>query len=402
MASVELRQIGKAFGANPVLQDVDLDVQDGEFLTVVGPSGCGKSTLIRIIAGLESQDSGSVRIGGAAVDHLRSYERKVAMVFQNYALYPHMAVFQNMATPLIMARLGTASRLPLIRLLSMQRRRILRQIADEVCSVAAQLQIEALLGRRPGQLSGGQRQRVALGRAMVRHPAVFLMDEPLSNLDAKLRVHMRAELMELHRRLGITFIYVTHDQTEAMTMSDRVAMMNAGRILQVAKPSELYDRPKNRGVAEFIGSPAINVFPGIVGGDGRIRVLSNDLPLSVDLPAETRVDIGLRPESLVLGSDMAAPGGVVLSARLHMRENLGSEQILHFRVAGQEELTAVCRVGKSIAEAFDSDGYVPLHFVAQDCHVFGPDGARLTFRHATAARTDVEDCAGSARGLEPT
>jgi multiple sugar transport system ATP-binding protein len=299
-------------------------------------------------------------------------------------------------------RLGTASRLPLIRLLSMQRRRILRQIADEVCSVAAQLQIEALLGRRPGQLSGGQRQRVALGRAMVRHPAVFLMDEPLSNLDAKLRVHMRAELMELHRRLGITFIYVTHDQTEAMTMSDRVAMMNAGRILQVAKPSELYDRPKNRGVAEFIGSPAINVFPGIVGGDGRIRVLSNDLPLSVDLPAGTRVDIGLRPESLVLGSDMAAPGGVVLSARLHMRENLGSEQILHFRVAGQEELTAVCRVGKSIAEAFDSDGYVPLHFVAQDCHVFGPDGARLTFRHATAARTDVEDCAGSARGLEPT
>jgi multiple sugar transport system ATP-binding protein len=400
MASIELRQISKAFGANPVLQDIDLDVQDGEFLTVVGPSGCGKSTLIRIIAGLESQDSGSVRIAGATVDHLRSYERKVAMVFQNYALYPHMTVFQNMATPLIMARLGMASRLPIIRLLSMQRRRILREINDEVRSVAAQLQIETLLGRRPGQLSGGQRQRVALGRAMVRHPAVFLMDEPLSNLDAKLRVHMRAELMELHRRLGITFIYVTHDQTEAMTMSDRVAMMNAGRILQVAKPSELYDRQTNRGVAEFIGSPAINVFPGIIGGDGRIRVLGNDLPLSVDLPAGTRVDIGLRAESLVLSS-AAAPGGGVLKARLHMRENLGSEQILHFRLAGQEDVTAICRVGKSIAEAFDPDGHVGLYFVAQDCHVFGPDGTRLPFRHITAGRANVEDCAGSAREPGP-
>src|SRR5947208_5975678 len=255
MASVELKSISKSFGAAPILSGIDLDVADGEFLTRVGASGCGKSTLIPIIAGLEPQSSGSVLINGAAVDHLRPHERRVAMVFQSYALYPHMRVFANIGLPLMMSRLNLFERLPLLRMLSTRRRRIMADIEREVRAVAAQLQIDALLERRPSQLSGGQRQRVALGRAMVRHPAVFLMDEPLSNLDAKLRVHMRSELAELHDRLGTTFIYVTHDQVEAMTMADRVAMMDAGRILQIGKPGELYANPANVKVAQFIGSP---------------------------------------------------------------------------------------------------------------------------------------------------
>ncbi|WP_191059782.1 ABC transporter ATP-binding protein, partial [Geminicoccus harenae] len=201
MAQLDLRGISKSFGDTAVLRDIDLSIADGEFLTLVGPSGCGKSTLIRIIAGLEPQTAGSIAVDGAPIDHLRPHERRVAMVFQSYALYPHMTVFQNLALPLTMARLTMAERLPLLRLLSPRRRRIMAGIGQEVGAVAEQLQIDRLLDRRPAQLSGGQRQRVALGRAMVRHPAVFLMDEPLSNLDAKLRVHMRSELADLHARL---------------------------------------------------------------------------------------------------------------------------------------------------------------------------------------------------------
>src|SRR3982751_3180697 len=253
MAGLSLRGITKSFGTTPVLGGVDLDIADGEFLTLVGPSGCGKSTLLRIIAGLERQDAGTVSIGGVPVDHLRPHERRVAMVFQNYALYPHMSVFENIALPLTMSRLNVFERIPLLRLLSPRRRRVMQQITGEVQAVAGQLRIESYFARRPGQLSGGQRQRVALGRAMVRNPDVFLMDEPLSNLDAKLRVHMRTELAELHSRLQSTFIYVTHDQVEAMTMSDRVAMMDAGRILQLGTPSELYARPANLKGAQFLG-----------------------------------------------------------------------------------------------------------------------------------------------------
>src|SRR5690349_22256602 len=270
MASVTLRSISKSFESTPVLSNIDLDVADGEFLTLVGASGCGKSTLIRIIAGLEPQSSGSVEIGGVPVDHLRPHERKVAMVFQSYALYPHMRVFANVALPLVMSRLALFERLPVVRWFSTRRKRVMSEITNEVRAVARQLQIEPLLDRRPAQLSGGQRQRVALGRPMVRHPAAFLMDEPLSNLDAKLRVHMRSELAELHERLGVTFIYVTHDQIEAMTMSDRVAMMDNGRILQLGRPDDLYARPANIKVAQFIGTPAINLLPARSSANGSV------------------------------------------------------------------------------------------------------------------------------------
>ena len=265
MASVTLNRVSKAFGDVPVLNDIDLDIADGEFLTLVGPSGCGKSTLLRIIAGLETQDDGTVSIGGAAVDHLRPHERRVAMVFQNYALYPHMTVFDNIALPLTMARLNLFERLPFVKHLSTRRRRIMAEIGRDVRNVAEQLRIEGYFDRRPAQLSGGQRQRVALGRAMVRHPQAFLMDEPLSNLDAKLRVHMRGELTELQARLGVTMIYVTHDQIEAMTMADRLAVMDQGNILQLGAPNEVYERPTSTTVAQFIGSPAINLLPVACG-----------------------------------------------------------------------------------------------------------------------------------------
>jgi multiple sugar transport system ATP-binding protein len=251
---------------------VSLEVGPREFLTLLGPSGCGKSTLLRIIAGLEQADDGSIALGGQAVDGLLPRERDVAMVFQSYALYPYMTVAENIGLPLLMRRTQPWQRLPLMRRLHPGARAASGTIAHDVRRAAEALQIESFLDRKPAQLSGGQRQRVALARAMVRDPRVFLMDEPLSNLDAKLRVTARAEIAELHRRAGVAFMYVTHDQAEAMTMSDRVALMMNGEILQVAPPAEIYDRPAELRVAEFVGSPKINVLPGTVRADGGIDV----------------------------------------------------------------------------------------------------------------------------------
>jgi multiple sugar transport system ATP-binding protein len=329
MSNLELSGISKTFGATRVLQDVSLSVRDGEFLTLVGASGCGKSTVLRVIAGLEPQDAGTVQIGGRAVDHLRPKQRNVAMVFQSYALYPHMSVADNMAMPLVMQRLNLAERLPLLGRLMPRRGRMMAEIAAEVATVARQLQIEALLGRKPAQLSGGQRQRVALGRAMVRHPDVFLMDEPLSNLDAKLRVHMRSELTELHRRLGVTFVYVTHDQVEAMTMSDRVALMDEGRIVQLGTPSELYHNPTDLRVARFIGSPQINILSGTTTADG-IAVADALLPVHVATPRGQVLSVGLRPEALSLEPVAGRPQ---VTAKLAHVENLGAEVFLHFVLA---------------------------------------------------------------------
>jgi multiple sugar transport system ATP-binding protein len=375
VAALTLKGITKGFGATPVLRDIDLDVDDGEFLTLVGPSGCGKSTLLRIIAGLERQDAGTVAIGGRGVDHLRAHERKVAMVFQNYALYPHMSVFDNIALPLTMSRLNVFERIPLLRLLSSRRRAVMSRITDEVKAVAEQLRIESFVARRPGQLSGGQRQRVALGRAMVRDPDVFLMDEPLSNLDAKLRVHMRSELAELHARLGVTMVYVTHDQVEAMTMADRLAVMDHGVILQLGTPSEVYDRPASVTVAQFIGSPGINLLRARVGDDGNVELMGSSMPVRVPAPSGASLTIGVRPEALRME---ARPGDCLLACRFRRRENLGSESILHFELIGPEAVSVLCKVGHEQHQWTNpSDGPTMLALSPESCHFFDEGGRRL-------------------------
>ena len=306
-AGISLDGVTKSFGAVEVLRDVSLDIADGEFLTLLGPSGCGKSTLLRIIAGLERNDSGAISIGGRRVDGLRARDRDIAMVFQSYALYPHMTVAGNIGLPLAMRRMNAWQRLPFIGRFLPGTRAARAGIAREVADVAQSLDIGQLLDRKPGQLSGGQKQRVAQGRAMVRHPAAFLLDEPLSNLDAKLRVQMRAELTELQRRLGVTMIYVTHDQAEAMTMSDRVAVMLAGKLQQVAPPRKLYDDPETLAVAEFVGSPKINVIP-VDGGFQAVR-----------------------PEAMEL---VAADAAGAMAGRIRLVEHMGSESLVHVEVPG--------------------------------------------------------------------
>jgi multiple sugar transport system ATP-binding protein len=375
-ASLVLRGIVKHFGTTRVLDGVDLDIRPGEFLTLVGPSGCGKSTLLRVIAGLETQDAGSVAIAGRSVDALPPSERDVAMVFQSYALYPHMSVGANIASPLELRRLSLAERLPVLRWLSPRRPRVMREIMAEVRTMAAQLQLDGLLDRRPAQLSGGQRQRVALGRAMVRRPAAFLMDEPLSNLDAKLRVHMRTELAELHARLDATFVYVTHDQVEAMTMSDRVALMDRGRILQLGTPAELYDTPADVAVARFIGSPPINLVETIAGEDGAIRLAG----MVLRAPGPGRCTVGLRPEAL----RVAPPAPGLLAARLRRAENLGAEWLLHadsadgtplsIRMTAAEHAAAAALIGDTLHLAAERSG----------THLFAADGRRVAAEAAVA------------------
>ena len=376
---VRLLGIAKSFGATRVMAGLDLVVREGEFLTLLGPSGCGKSTLLRIIAGLERQDRGTVAIAGRPVDHLPPAERDVAMVFQSYALYPHMTVAGNLATPLEMRRLTLLERLPVIRHLSPRRRRVMRGIMAEVRAVAEALRIEALLDRKPAQLSGGQRQRVALGRAMVRHPAVFLMDEPLSNLDAALRVEVRHELSDLHARLGTTFIYVTHDQVEAMTMSSRIALMDQGRILQLGTPDELYHRPASLAVARFIGSPSLTVLETVADGGGGIRLGALRLPFGHRFAAGTRLALGIRPEAFALPLGPEADGPA-FSARLVRAENLGAEWHLHVRLDLPGEPSAIVRLTAAEHEAARACGLMedPLTLVlrARGVHLFGPDGSR--------------------------
>jgi len=316
MAAVELRRVNKTFGEVSVLRDMDLKVKDGEFVVLVGPSGCGKSTTLRIIAGLEMAHRGDVFIGDRRVNELPPKDRDVAVVFQNYALYPHMTVFNNMAFGLRMRGVGIDT------------------IRSSVRETARMLEIEQLLDRRPKELSGGQRQRVALGRAVVRAPAAFLFDEPLSNLDAKLRVQMRAEIKSLHSRLGTTMIYVTHDQVEAMTMGDTIVVLNDGRIMQADTALDLYARPANRFVAGFIGSPSMCFFDGIALGDGRIQLGQNALEIPVqprlkDSAAGRTVVVGLRPEHMRLG----AAGPSALSGSVEMIENMGSDSFVYASTA---------------------------------------------------------------------
>ncbi|MDF2116054.1 ABC transporter ATP-binding protein [Roseiarcaceae bacterium H3SJ34-1] len=383
MAGVGIEAISKSYGGIPVLRGVSLDVRDGEFLTLLGPSGCGKSTLLRIIAGLEIQDGGEIAIGGRPVDGARPKRRDVAMVFQSYALYPHMTVAANMALPLRMRRLSRWQRLPLIGPLLPGARAATARIEEEVRRTAAALEIGHVLERRPGQLSGGQRQRVAVGRAMVRQPAVFLMDEPLSNLDAKLRVTMRAEIKELHRRLGTTFIYVTHDQAEAMTLSDRVAVMLGGELLQVAAPQEIYADPADRRVAEFIGSPRINLIPAKVRDAGAVEIAGERIAVATGLPAGSQVTLGIRPEALF----PAMPDERGFHGHVRLVEHLGSDLYVHLDAAGMAEpLIARLRAERAPDLAIG----MPLRLTARTGHIllFDADGRRLR-SNASAGSSDI-------------
>ena len=332
MATVTIRDLHKRYAEGfHAVRGISLDIADGEFLVLVGPSGCGKSTTLRMVAGLEEVTGGEIRIGDRVVNDVAPGDRDIAMVFQNYALYPHLSVRENMAFGLKMRGTPAAE--------------IDRRVAD----AAAALSIEHLLARRPRELSGGQRQRVAVGRAIVREPEVFLFDEPLSNLDAKLRVQMRAELARLHRRLGTTVIYVTHDQVEAMTLGDRIVLMNHGVIQQIDAPLAIYRRPANRFVASFIGSPTMNFFPGairdgafVVDGDAARLPLGDDgsglgSGQSAALLPQGPAVLGIRPEDLVVTGD-AVP---FTTAVIEVAEQMGHETLAHVSVGGSSHVVRV-------------------------------------------------------------
>ena len=347
MADVNIRGLTKVYPNGVVaVRDVSLDVADGEFLVLVGPSGCGKSTLLRMLAGLEDVSAGELFIGGKDLTDAQPRERDIAMVFQSYALYPHMTVRRNIGYPLKLAGVPAS------------------EIDERVNAAARTLQLEAVLDRKPGQLSGGQRQRVAMGRAIVRKPAAFLMDEPLSNLDAKLRVQMRAEIAHLQREFDTTTVYVTHDQVEAMTMGDRVAVLNAGRIEQCDTPRRLYDRPANLFVAAFIGSPSMNLFTATIrGGEGGFAAEAGGLTIPLDASSWTPalgdwvgrdVTVGVRAEAIAESTRGAGSGDV--SARVDFIEELGAEMIVHTSVA---RLSASDEIVSAVAAASDDRAVVP-------------------------------------------
>jgi multiple sugar transport system ATP-binding protein len=348
MASVRIRGVAKRFDSVVVMQDIDLDVADGEFIVLVGASGCGKSTLLRVIAGLEATTAGDIEIGGRRVNDLEPRDRDVAMVFQSYALYPHLDVRENMSFSLRL------------------RKRSNDEIADKVNGTASTLALEALLDRRPRALSGGQRQRVAMGRAIVRHPQLFLFDEPLSNLDAKLRVAMRTEIRALHQRLHATSIYVTHDQVEAMTMADRMVVMNAGRIEQIGRPLDVYDHPETLYVAQFIGSPAINVLRGSADRGALRTEQGVTLELARSAPAGATIAAAFRPEHVEID-----PQGT-LAARVDVVETLGPETYVYMDASG---LPICARVDRS--QRMAPGDQVRLHVAPGAIHLFDTSGRRL-------------------------
>jgi multiple sugar transport system ATP-binding protein len=348
MAAVTLNGVRKSFGTTEVVHGVDVSIADGEFCVLVGPSGCGKSTLLRMVAGLEEISGGEVRIGGRVVNKVAPKERDIAMVFQNYALYPHMTVYENMAFSLKLAGLPAAQ---------------VRQRAEDAAQI---LGLTEYLARYPRQLSGGQRQRVAMGRAIVRKPQVFLFDEPLSNLDAKLRVAMRTEIKALHQRLTTTAIYVTHDQIEAMTMADKIVVMNAGRVEQSGSPLDLYDNPVNLFVAGFIGSPAMNMLAGKV--NGRSIAVGNGIhlptPPTSTLEAGRDVVIGVRPEHFAVASD-----GV--EAEVVIVEPTGADTQIFCKLGGSD-VVAVVRERHTFRPG------APVRLKPQLTYIFDPSsGARL-------------------------
>ncbi|TDK49616.1 sn-glycerol-3-phosphate ABC transporter ATP-binding protein UgpC [Antarcticimicrobium luteum] len=358
MATLHLNALGKTYpGGVTAASEVSVEISDGEFVVLVGPSGCGKSTILRMIAGLETITEGELSIDGARVNDREPGERDIAMVFQNYALYPHMSVRKNMEYGLKNEGLPKA------------------QIAARIAEAARTLRLEEYLDRKPRQLSGGQRQRVAMGRAIVRQPKVFLFDEPLSNLDAKLRTQLRAELKALHRRLGATFVYVTHDQVEAMSLADRIVIMNAGRVEQIGTPMDLYLRPASRFVAEFIGSPSMNMLEGRIGAD-RASVTfgqASALSLGFDLPgpAGHPIALGVRPEHLHL-----APGGAGgIDLAVQFIEQLGADTVVHGAVPGAAGPLAVRLAG---VQRYEAGAVLSLACSAENLHLFDAEtGVRL-------------------------
>lgn len=396
MANLELRGVSKYFGKAQALADIFLTVNDGEFVSLVGPSGCGKTTLLRIIAGLETATQGEVVIGDRLVNTLDPAERNIAMVFQSYALYPHKTVFENIAFPLRM-RSPWFTRIPLVSRLFPARKDLDVRLQAQVPKTAALLHLESLLQRKPGQLSGGQRQRVALARAMVRDPELFLMDEPLSNLDAKLRADMRAEIIELQRRVGGTFIYVTHDQSEAMTMSDRVVLMHQGCIQQIGAPSELYDNPENLFVAEFIGSPKINTLQVNSSAYGVLNAFGgqlNQVPDRVDnvsLPRNESFFLCVRPEALRLATADTLDAFV---GTVHILENLGNEflVIVHPETHPTPLLTKlVVRVNAATGRQLTTGDRVYLQPDWHQVLLFNADGFRLSQAESQAdSQTDSQ------------
>ena len=359
MAAIQLQAVGKAYPGKEsqmILQGIDFSIADGEFVVLVGPSGCGKSTLLRMIAGLEEISAGEIRIEGERVNDTPPAKRGLSMVFQSYALYAHMSVFENIAFGLRLAHVPKA------------------EIRSRVEAVAKMLQLEHLLERRPPQLSGGQRQRVAIGRAIVRKPRAFLFDEPLSNLDAALRADMRVEIARLHKQLGATMVYVTHDQVEAMTLADRIVVLGPNGVQQIGTPMRLYEEPANVFVAGFIGSPKMNLIAGTLEPSGVLRVGSGRIAWNGGGPAQP-VTVGIRPEHLVGGAHGDIEGRVLLV------ERLGAESYVHLSVPGLDKPLVIVVQGEPPA----ADGTWSVSPLAGKVHVFGSDGQRIETEKREAA-----------------
>jgi multiple sugar transport system ATP-binding protein len=383
MAQVAFEGVGKVYpDGTRAVNDMNLEIGDGEFMVLVGPSGCGKTTALRMVAGLEEISEGVLRIGERVVNHVPSRDRDIAMVFQSYALYPHLSVYENIAFGLRLKKMPKA------------------EIDRRVQNAARLLGLEEYLKRKPRALSGGQRQRVAMGRAIVREPQAFLMDEPLSNLDAKLRVQMRAEIARLQSDLGVTTLYVTHDQIEAMTMGDRVAVMRKGELQQVADPQTLYDRPVNLFVGGFIGSPAMNMLDAKIEQNGSFKAVIGDQ--SISLGDETlaarpglrdyagrKVIIGIRPEDLEDAAlEPGAPDDRILSGRLELREALGAEIMAHFAIKAAHAETDETEELRKDAGAPATD--VPIGVIAGEAVVVGRFGARSRVREGDPIRAVVD------------
>jgi ABC-type sugar transport system ATPase subunit len=369
MSSVELLEVGKSFGSVDVIRDVSLRIEDGEFVVFVGPSGCGKSTLLRMIAGLETASTGAIEIGSRVVNDLKPSERSIAMVFQSYALYPHMTVRQNMSIGL--------------RVCGTEKEEIRRRV-DAAMQI---LQLDALMDRKPAQLSGGQRQRVAIGRAIVRSPEVFLFDEPLSNLEAELRVQMRQEIFALHEKLGTTMIYVTHDQVEAMTLADRIVVLKDGRVEQIGAPLELYAKPANLFVAGFIGSPKMNFLDAtLVSQEGCCAHLQAapvgklTIPLAPGIELGLgRYTVGLRPEAIRVGT----AGDVSFNAEIAAKEVLGNLGYLYLDITSKTrlivEVSSSAHVGRHEKH--------PFSFDIASCHLFDDKGVAVPLCRTTSTET---------------